>query len=156
VSLHAFCSRGPVVRTPIVTPWRVCTAYAPARHEHKQAFWEKLNAYVQSLAPQYSTSTDKDLILAGDWSSYMDTERDIYRLDLESDTTLLTTGSANQHLRTFLQDLQEVDLPLFDPMARDKLTAFNDFTFLSSNQKYRSISNLSHLSQLTIANPLVF
>jgi hypothetical protein len=86
----------------------------------------------------------------------MDTERDIYRLDLESDTTLLTTGSANQHLRTFLQDLQEVDLPLFDPMARDKLTAFNDFTFLSSNQKYRSISNLSHLSQLTIANPLVF
>jgi hypothetical protein len=24
-------------------------------------------------------------------------------------------------------------------MARDKLTAFNDFTFLSSNQKYRSI-----------------
>jgi exonuclease III len=113
-------------------------AYAPARHEHKQAFWEKLHAYVQSLAPQYLTSTDKHLILAGDWNSYMDTERDIYRLD-PSDLTLLTTGSANQHLRTFLEDLQEADLPLFDPMARDKLTAFNDFTFLSSNQKYRSI-----------------
>jgi hypothetical protein len=113
-------------------------AYAPARHEHKQAFWEKLNAYVQSLAPQYLTSTDKHLTLAGDWNSYIDTERDIYRLD-PSDTTLLTTGSANQHLRTFLKDLQDADLALFDPMARDKLSAFNNFTFLSSNQKYRSI-----------------
>jgi hypothetical protein len=93
---------------------------------------------VHSLAPQYLTSTDKHLILAGNWNSYTDTERDIYRLD-PSDTTLLTTGSANQHLRTFLEDLQEADLPLFDPMARDKLTAFNNFTFLSSNQKYRSI-----------------
>jgi hypothetical protein len=113
-------------------------AYAPARHEHKQTFWEKLNAYVQSLVPQYLTSMDKPLILAGNWNSYMDTERDIYRLD-SSDTTLLTTGLANQHLQTFPDDLQEVNLPLFDPMARDKLTAFNDFTFLSSNQKYRSI-----------------
>jgi exonuclease III len=113
-------------------------AYAPARHEHKQAFWEKLNTYVQSLAPQYLTSTDKHLILAGDWNSYIDTERDIYRLD-PSDTTLLTTSSSNQHLQTFLDDLQEAELLLFDPMARDKLTAFNDFTFLSSNQKYRSI-----------------
>jgi exonuclease III len=107
-------------------------AYAPARHEHKQAFWEKLNAHLQSLAPQYLTSTDKHLILAGDWNSYVDTERDIYRLD-PSVTTLLITGSANQHLWTFLDDLQEADFPLFDPMAHDKLTAFNDFTFLSSN-----------------------
>jgi hypothetical protein len=86
----------------------------------------------------------------------MDTERDIYRLD-PSDTTLLTTGSANQHLRTFLEDLQEADLPLFDSMAREKLTAFNDFTFLSSNQKYRSTPDKLFTSfQLTIANLLVF
>jgi hypothetical protein len=101
-------------------------------------FGKKINICAQSLAPQYLTSTDKYLILAGDWNSYMDTERDIYRLD-PSDTTLLTTGSANQHLWTFLEDLQEADLPLFDPMARDKLTGFNDYTFLSANQKYRSI-----------------
>jgi hypothetical protein len=116
----------------------VLGAYASARHEHKQAFWDKLTAYVQSLAPQYQTSPDNHLILAGDWNSYMDIERDVYRLD-PSDTTLLTTGCVNQHLWTFIEDLQEADLPLFDPIARDKLTAFNNFTFLSSNQKYRSI-----------------
>jgi hypothetical protein len=40
-------------------------AYAPARHEHKQAFWNKITTYVQSLAPQYLTSTEKHFILAG-------------------------------------------------------------------------------------------
>jgi hypothetical protein len=68
----------------------------------------------------------------------MDTEKDIYRLD-PSETTLLTIGSANQHLCTFIEDLQAAELPLFDPMAPDKFTALNDFTFLSSNQKYRSM-----------------
>jgi hypothetical protein len=111
---------------------------------------------VQSLAPQNLTSADKHLILAGDWNSYMDTERDIYRLD-PSDATLLTTGSANQHLRAFLEDLQEADLSLFDPMARDKLTAFNDLHFfpaIKSTVPYPT--NCSHLFQLTIANLLVF
>jgi exonuclease III len=138
-----------IVRIPIPQGYlvsiNVLGAYAPARHERKQTFWHKLIAYVQSLAPHYQTLPDNHLILAGDWNSYMDTERDICRLD-PSDTTLLTTGSTNQHLRTFIEDLQEADLPLFDPMARDKLTAFNNFTFLSSNQKYRSIPDKSFTS----------
>ena len=116
-------------------------AYAPAQPEQKTAFWEAFTSYVLPLAPLADTSlgsSNRHTILAGDWNSYLDLERDIYRAD-PPDSTERTTPAAPQHLLRFLTKLADQGFHLYDPMARDKLTAYHDFTYSSSKQTYRSI-----------------
>ena len=112
-------------------------AYAPAHQEQKAPFWDSLFGYVHPLATRTIDCADRHLIIAGDWNSYIDLERDIYRTD--SPDLSSPTSAPVQYLTGFLADLRANDSPLFDPIARDKLTAIHDFTFSTRNHCYRSI-----------------
>lgn len=113
-------------------------AYAPANPEHKPRFWEALLGYIQKLATGHANAFQRHLIIAGDWNSYIDLERDIYRTD-PPDASATNNSAPVQYLTGFLADLRANNSPLYDPMAQDKLTAINDFTFSTRNHSYRSI-----------------
>jgi hypothetical protein len=62
-------------------------------------------------------------------------ERDIYRLD----PLASTLPNQNKYLKNFLAALKDKGLSMFDPMARDKLSALGNFTYSSADGRYRSI-----------------
>jgi exonuclease III len=113
----------------------IIAVYAPAREEMRPAFWSNLDSYVSNLAHTINGSSNRHLVLVGDWNSCLDLERDIYRLD----PLASTSSNQNKYLKNFLATLTNKGLPMFDPMARDKLSALSDFTYSTADGRYRSI-----------------
>lgn len=110
--------------------------YAPAQESARTTFWRALSSYVCHIAAEIQIASDRNLILAGDWNSYVDPTHDIYRIDpVASDPP----STSNTYLKDLLNNIEDAGLPLIDIMRLDKLSAFNDFTFSTSTLKYRSI-----------------
>jgi exonuclease III len=113
----------------------VIAVYAPAREEMRPSFWSNLDSYVSNLAQTINASSNRHLIFVGDWNSFLDLERDIYRLD----PLASTSPNQNKYLKNFLAALHDKGLYMFDPMARDKLSALDEFTYFTADGRYRSI-----------------
>jgi hypothetical protein len=101
----------------------------------RPSFWSNLDSYVSNLAQTINASSNRHLILVGDWNSSLDLERDIYRLD----PLASTSPNQNKYLKNFFAALHDKGLYMFDPMARDKLSALDEFTYATADGRYRSI-----------------
>jgi hypothetical protein len=116
--------------------------YAPAKEEHKPDFWAALTTHVTNTMKRLLSDPTSQLILTGDWNSYINPEREIYRTITNGDlqTTPPTSEALESgYLNGFLAELEEENLFLYDPMARQKLSAYDSYTFMSSSQRFRSI-----------------
>jgi hypothetical protein len=114
--------------------------YAPAQEDSKPAFWEQLTTYTINIMKKIQHEPNRYLVMGGDWNSYLDPERDIYRTrPMKSAPSKSTDLKKTGHLADLMCEHNENNLYLQDPMARDKLNAFDSFTFVSSSQNFRSI-----------------
>jgi hypothetical protein len=101
----------------------------------RPAFWSNVDSYVSNLVHAINASSNRHLVLVGDWNSCLDLERDIYRLD----PLASTSPNQNIYLKNFLATLTDKGLPMFNPMVRDKLSALSNFTYSIVDGRYCSI-----------------
>jgi exonuclease III len=52
----------------------VIAMYAPAREKMHPSFWSNLDSYVSNLAQTINASSNRHLIIVGDWNSCLDLE----------------------------------------------------------------------------------
>jgi exonuclease III len=110
-------------------------AYAPANEAEKFNFWTPFTTYVLDCLKRTPKNQNHHLILIGDWNSYLDVERDTYREDISTSPTVPATSYLQQLIDTIAQN----NFHLHDPIGRKKLRAYDHYTYLSSNGKFRSI-----------------
>jgi hypothetical protein len=113
----------------------IIAVYAPARKDMHPSFWSNLDSYVSNLAHTINASPNRHLVIVGHWNSCLDLERDSYRLN----PLASTSQNQNKYLENFLAALKDNGLSMFDPMARNKLSALGDFTYSIADGRYRSI-----------------
>jgi hypothetical protein len=112
--------------------------YAPANESDKHVFWTQFSTYLLACLQRIANNDNHHLIMVGDWNSYIDVERDIYRENISS-TIPSTTTNTTSHLQQLMDMLAYHHFYLYDPISRDKFAAYDSYTYLANNGNFRSI-----------------